>query len=220
MFKDDIFPNGPLTVEINNVVTDVFDSSRSQSFTSGRAIRKSHRKEPKQKWAEDDWIFEADTACSSVNSSYMDPYQWSEYFPPFPPNFKISKVVRPSDWNNSFYFTLHLPEVTDKTFKSLSTLDESKSSDVFLEDIECVKNEILQINCCVKDELECSCAMCTADNTENERRVLQTEKTEKKPSSAAVLPAVLSFRHDTVDYVGLVLGRPFMIRDALTCQPK
>ena len=186
LFKDDIFPNGPLTVEINNVVTDVFDSSRSQSFTSGRAIRKSHRKEPKQKWAEDDWIFEADTACSSVNSSYMDPYQWSEYFPPFPPNFKISKVVRPSDWNNSFYFTLHLPEVTDKTFKSLSTLDESKSSDVFLEDIECVKNEILQINCCVKDELECSCAMCTADNTENERRVLQTEKTKKKPSSAAV----------------------------------
>ena len=32
--------------------------------------------------------------------------------------------------------------------------------------------------------------------------------------------AVLSFRHDSVDYVGLVLGRPFMIRDAFTCQPK
>ena len=34
------------------------------------------------------------------------------------------------------------------------------------------------------------------------------------------LRAVLSFRHDTVDYVGLLLGRPFMIRDAFTCQPK
>ena len=36
--------------------------------------------------------------------------------------------------------------------------------------------------------------------------------------NAKHLRAALSFRHDTVDYVGQVLGRPFMIRDALTCQ--
>ena len=38
------------------------------------------------------------------------------------------------------------------------------------------------------------------------------------PGLSFIIRAGFNFSHDTVDYVGLVLGRPFMIRDAFTCQ--
>jgi hypothetical protein len=176
LFNDDKL----LEVVIDDTVVDAFH--RPKSFLNGRAVRKSYVQKPTD---EDDWIIENSVLpCANVE---MDPFAWpTVYIPPFPTNLTISKAVLPSDTENFFYFTLHLPHVTKDAFEKLSITTEFgglELKNALLTDINCSRNEMkketLKIDCCIQsNSLQCSCNdMCQADKyggDESGRRVLET----------------------------------------------